>query len=286
MYNMEDFAPTAAIVLASAAEALPTCNACRKAPVSSRGYSTCQPCRERRNEAKSKSKERKRQAQLVLLRVGMLANIPAAVGESSSAGKSLKRKAEAEDAADVMERMRKRFKKIEPFAKVDVPPKTTAASADPAEHVFEKFVSATELHKEIKRRYPDNSTSLRLYGTYAIIALPEIDNKARTRIVARDLKDNTSLHFNFDDRKSHRSNDTANTYTISYKCTCRAASTLKRSASDLSLYFGVKNASTADEKPMTECRGRIEISAEDDRSHRLGWLGQRVKVTITHPKKV
>jgi len=70
--------------------------------------------------------------------------------------------------------------------------KKTADQADP---VFEKFIAATHLHKDLKRRYLDNSTSLRFYGTYAIIAFPDIDNKKRARQVASDLRDNTSLHF-------------------------------------------------------------------------------------------
>jgi hypothetical protein len=173
-------------------------------------------------------------------------------------------------------------------------------SSDPSGPVFEKFVVAAELHKAIKRRYPDNSTSLRFYGTYAIIAFPDVDNKQRARQVARDLRDNTTLHFkcvssvlirdallilsSLEDKKSHRSHDVANTYTISYTCTCPAS--IKRTASDLTMYFGSKNKTTSEETPKSECRGRIEISSADDRSHPLGWLGQRVKVTITHPKKM
>ncbi|KAJ6582918.1 hypothetical protein DFH09DRAFT_1360227 [Mycena vulgaris] len=291
---MSDFAPTATIVLAAAAEPLPICSGCRKAPVTSQDYRTCTPCREKRAEASRKSNERKRQEKRALLMGaigllktgGALANIP--VAESSSAGKSLKRKAEEEKIGDVMDRMRKRFKQME-FTRPAVASTTPSAPADPDGPVFDKFVNSAALYKDLKRRYPDNNTSLRFYGTYAIIAFPDVDNKARVRQVARDLKDSTTLHFNLDDRKSTRGSDPANTYTISYKCTCRATALLKRSGSDLSLYFGskyaAKPAATSDEKPQADCRGRIEIVAEDDKSHPLGWLGQRVKVTVTHPKK-
>ncbi|KAJ7108718.1 hypothetical protein C8R44DRAFT_884754 [Mycena epipterygia] len=287
-----DFAPTTTVVPASAAAAVPPekCNLCRQAPVTSYGYKTCSPCRDKQREQKKKYTERKREAKIAakmaLLKPGMKANIPAAPpAESSSSGKLKKRKAvdDGENAADVFERMRKRFKKMEAFAKTDVASKKI--SADQTDPVFEKFIAATHLHKDLKRRYLDNSTSLRFYGTYAIIAFPDIDNKKRARQVASDLRDNTSLHFDLDDRKSHRSSDTANTYTVSYKCTCHSASALKRSASDLSVWFASKNATPSEEKPKSECRGRIQISAEDDKSHRLGWLGQRVKVTVTHPKK-
>jgi hypothetical protein len=158
----------------------------------------------------------------------------------------------------------------------------------------------TDLHKAIKRRYADNSSTLRFYGTYAIIAQPETDNKARARQVARDLRDSTPLHFrcvqfsslvhapcltraSLDDKEASRS---ATAYTIKYKCTCRGA--MKRTASDLSSYFISKSKTAASDEttPKSECRGRIEIRSEDDRSHRLGWLGQRIKVTITHPKNM
>jgi len=123
-----DFAPTATVALASAAAAPPEkCNLCRKAPVTSYGYKTCSPCRDRQKEQKKKYTERKREAKvaakMALLKTGMMANIPAApAAESSSSGKLKKRKAadDGENAADVVERMRKRFKKMEAFAKTDV----------------------------------------------------------------------------------------------------------------------------------------------------------------------
>ncbi|KAJ7918434.1 hypothetical protein B0H13DRAFT_2321401 [Mycena leptocephala] len=275
-----DFAPIAYTALASAA-LLPECNLCRRAPVSSHRYTTCLPCREKRAVAKKRSKERKREEMIRLLQA-VKVNIPVPPpGESASAGKKRKAPTDGENALDALERIRKRFKKMEPFTKAEVASKK---SSDPSGPVFEKFVVAAELHKAIKRRYPDNNTSLRFYGTYAIIAFPDVDNKQRARQVARDLRDNTTLHFNLEDKKSHRSHDVANTYTISYTCTCPAS--IKRTASDLTMYFGSKNKTTSEETPKSECRGRIEISSADDRSHPLGWLGQRVKVTITHPKKM
>ncbi|KAJ7741934.1 hypothetical protein DFH07DRAFT_891206 [Mycena maculata] len=274
-----------ALPVASATDPLPNCNACHKAPVTNRGFSTCRPCRDKRNEVRKRSKERKRREEFLLFQASTVANLPAATsGEGSSVGKKRKVPADEENSADVMERMKKRFKKMDAFKKVDPASKTSTTNlADP---VFEKFGVNTDLYKEIKRRYPDKTTSLRFYGTYAIIAVPSVDNKLRARTVAQDLKDNTKLHFNVQDRKSHRGSDEANTYTVSYKCTCRASSVLKRSASDLSLYFGSKKGAATDDAPKSECRGRIEISAEDDKSHPLGWLGQRVKVTVTHPKKI
>ncbi|KAF7360178.1 hypothetical protein MVEN_00746400 [Mycena venus] len=280
-----DFAPTASITgLASAAE-LPKCNACHKAPVTNAGYSTCRPCRDKRNEMKKRSQQKKREQKFRLLQaIAGSDNIPfpapRPTEKSASAGKKRKAPEDEESLADALERMRKRFKKMEAFTKVDVASKSPPVATP--EPVFKKFVSAGDLHKTIKRRYPDNSNSLRFYGTYAIIALPDVDNKHRARQVARDLRDNTTLHFNLENKESYR-NGTA--YTIHYKCTCRASS-IKRTASDLSLYFGSKNKTASEETPKSECRGRIEICAEDDRSHPQGWLGQRVKVTITHPKKI
>ncbi|KAJ7461705.1 hypothetical protein B0H11DRAFT_1816359, partial [Mycena galericulata] len=268
----------------SADEPLPICVRCHKAPVTSRNYTSCRPCRDKRAAQSRRSKERKRERakmQMLVLQAGTTANIPVVPSEESSSV-GAKRKAPADTGSeDVMERMRKRFKKMEPFVKADATLKVTPPdrAADP---VFEKFAVNKDLYKEIRGRYPDNSSSLRFYGTYAIIAVPDIDNKKRTRVVARDLKENTNLHFRCD-KKSTRGSDDAHTYTIAFKCTCRATSTIKRSASDLSIYFGSKKTPAAsDETPKNECRGRIEISAADDRSHPLGWLGQRVKVTVTH----
>ncbi|KAF8162459.1 hypothetical protein K438DRAFT_1858641 [Mycena galopus ATCC 62051] len=246
------------------AEELPTCNACHTAPVTNRGYSTCLPCRDKRNEQSRRATQRKRERKMQA---------------GKSAGKKRKASADGEKSADVLERMRKRFKKMEPFTTVET---SAAADAASSEFAFEKFVSSKDLHKAIKRRYADTRNSLRFYGTYAIIADPEIDNKLRARRVARDLRDNTTLHFNLEDKEEYR-DDTA--YTTHFKCTCR--SSLKRTASDISSYFGSNpKAASSNETPMSECRGRIEIRTEDDESHRLGWPGQRIKVTVTHPKKM
>ncbi|KAJ7143304.1 hypothetical protein C8R43DRAFT_1237968 [Mycena crocata] len=269
---------------------LPNCNMCHRAPVTNAGYSTCRTCREKRAEQKKKAKERRRQAQMVVLRAAQSVNLPKALpAESSNAGKKRKLPVDQESAADAMDRMRKRFKTLEPFTNAVVYSKAALAPiADPADPIFEKHVNAADLHRHIKRLYPNNSSSIRFHGTYAIIAFPDIDNKTRARHVARDLRDNTNLHFNLEDRTSHPSPDGAQTHIISYKCTCRATSAaLKGNASDLAIYFGSKKAAAAsNEKPKTECRGRVEISVEDDRSHPLGLLGQRVKVAITHPKRV
>ncbi|KAJ7665970.1 hypothetical protein DFH06DRAFT_1470212 [Mycena polygramma] len=272
------------VALASASSAPRECNSCHRAPASI-GYTSCQPCRDRRNETNRKARDRKRE-KLRLLQADMRVNLPLplAGGESTSAGKKRKVPADSgeENDADVLERIRKRFKKLEPITKATVASKDASSSANTLDPVFEKYVVAAELHKAIKRRYTDNSTSLRFYGTYAIIALPDIDNKQRARQVARDLRNNTTLHFNLEDKKTLESAPTS--HKVSYKCTCHTS--MKRTASDISTYFGSKNKTASGETPKSECRGRIEIIAEDDRSHPLGWLGQRVKVTVTHPKKM
>ncbi|KAJ7649303.1 hypothetical protein B0H17DRAFT_1338698 [Mycena rosella] len=268
----------APVALVSAPLPLPTCNVCRKAPVTSHRYTSCLPCRDKRAEQKKRAKLRKTREQTALLKAGSIANIPAAVAGGDV--KSLKRKAEDESSADAMERMRKRVKKME-VAKLDVPVLVSATDG------FEKFVNAAELTKDLKRHYPDTLkiTALRYHATYAIIADPAIDNKDRTRRVARDLRENTALHFSLEDRSSTRSSGPTNKYTLAYKCTCRASTALKRSGSDLSLYFGsTKKAVAPGDEKKSECRGKVEISAEDDTSHRF-WLGQRVRVTVTHPKK-
>ncbi|KAJ7118686.1 hypothetical protein C8R43DRAFT_1241852 [Mycena crocata] len=266
---------------------LPVCNACHKAPVTNDAYSTCRPCREKRSERDRKSRERRRQAKMVL-KAAQSVNIPLTEAEeSSSTGKKRKMApVDDESAADAMDRMRKRFKGIEPFTKTEHASKPTPIAdpaLDPVDPVFEKCINAGDLHTHVKRLYRNKSRPVRFYGTFAIIAFPDIDNKMRVRHVARDLRDNTDLHFNPEDKKSKRSSDSAQTYTISYKCTCRTNTT----SPELAAHSESKDTAPASgEKPKRKCRGRIEISAEDDRSHPLGWLGQRVKVTVTHPKRV
>ncbi|KAJ7800369.1 hypothetical protein B0H14DRAFT_3156063 [Mycena olivaceomarginata] len=285
--SISSTAPATAVVL-------PNCNACHTAPVSGPGFATCRPCRDKRNEAKRRTTQRKREQKYRLFQAMTISRdnlpvplpVPTPAKSIISAAKSLKRKAppaDGEKAADALERIRKRFKKMEPFTKADAAASKTSTAAPAPDSEFEKFMVNTDLHKAIKRRYADNSSTLRFYGTYAIIAQPETDNKARARQVARDLRDSTPLHFSLDDKEASRS---ATAYTIKYKCTCRGA--MKRTASDLSSYFISKSKTAASDEttPKSECRGRIEIRSEDDRSHRLGWLGQRIKVTITHPKNM
>ncbi|KAJ7209903.1 hypothetical protein B0H12DRAFT_1224021 [Mycena haematopus] len=268
-----------ALALASAQELpLATCNACNSAPVTNRGYSTCRLCRDKRNDLKRKSKEKKREEKRRLhLKAVTRDNIPVSKPvQSASAGKKRKAPAEEDNKADALERMRKRFKKME-FHKIDAAPTTSSTTSSMS--VFEKFVDDKHLYKAIKRRYPDSTNSFRFYGTYAIIAMPDVDNKLQARQVARTLRSSTALHFNLDDKEAY-TDETA--HTVHYKCTCRAAP-IKR---DLSAYFGSTNTAALDETPKVECRGRIDICVEDDRSHPLGWLGQRIKVTVTHPKKM
>ncbi|KAJ6614615.1 hypothetical protein B0H10DRAFT_2044745 [Mycena sp. CBHHK59/15] len=169
-----------------------------------------------------------------------------------------------------------------PICKVDTPKDNSPPSPDIE---FSKFQFAKDLHRDINQRYPDYSNSIRFQGTYAIVAFPDIDNKQRARQVARDLRASTDLHFDLEDRlKSHRSHDASKAYTITYQCACRAsAPTLKRNPSDLTAWLGSKKTGASDDK-VKECRGRIEISAEDDTSHPFV-LGQRVKVIVTHPKR-
>ncbi|KAJ7359646.1 hypothetical protein DFH08DRAFT_414348 [Mycena albidolilacea] len=270
---------------------LPNCNACHTAPVSGSGFATCRPCRDKRNEAKRRTTQRKREQKYRLFQTMTISrdNLPVPLlVPTLSAAMSLKRKtpparADGENVADVLERIGKRFKKLEPFTKADAAASKTSTAAPAPDSEFEKFIVNTDLHKAIKRRYADNSSTLRFHGTYAIIAQPETDNKARARQVARDLRDSTPLHFSLDDKEASRS---ATAYTIKYKCTCRGG--MKRTASDLSSYFISKSKAAASDEttPKSECRGRIEIRSEDDRSHRLGWLGQRIKVTIMHPKNI
>ncbi|KAJ7196572.1 hypothetical protein GGX14DRAFT_473505 [Mycena pura] len=242
-------------VLRMAATLESQCNACHRT-LATPGYVTCHPCRERRAETKRRSNEQRRQARRAAL-----------VKPSAE-----QRKLREERVAEATEWLKKRERTMQPPMKsAGVIPETLAApSANP---VFQKLVDAAHLHKDLKTRYLDNRHSLRFYGTYAIIAFPDVDNKQRALQVARDLMDNTTLHFNLKDRQRRRSSDAAKTYTIFYDCTCQRVSG--------SAYLDPKNKS---KKSKSECPGRIIISVSNDTSHPLGWLGQRVKVTVTHPK--
>ncbi|KAJ7634589.1 hypothetical protein FB45DRAFT_1056599 [Roridomyces roridus] len=255
---------------------------CRKATVTY-GYTTCAPCREKRAKYKRDRTERlraeKAKEKAKILKASVASNVTpksVVVGE--------KRKTPS-DGRDAVESMRKRFKAMEtPRVKTEAKP----VVVDPAAPVFAKFVASNELHKEIKRQYSRMGVaSLRFYGTYAIIALPDVDNKQRARAVARDLKESTNLHFNLDDKTVGKGSN--GTVVYRYSCTCHATSTLKRQASDLAVYFKKKKQSAADAETAmpektSECGGKIKISVEHDNSHPQGWLGQRVKVTVKHPK--
>ncbi|KAF7351384.1 hypothetical protein MSAN_01570100 [Mycena sanguinolenta] len=265
--------------LASAEELpLPNCNVCRRAPVTNRWYSSCLPCRDKRNESKRRTKEKKREQRMRAFQAITRDNIPTSSSSSQNVSAGKKRKVpEEESKADALERMRKRFKKMELVKAADVAPKPVSATH--SETVFEKYVDDKNLYKAIKRRYPDSANSIRFYGTYAIIAIPNVNNKLKARQVARDLRSSTPLHFNLEDLEAYPD---GTAYIVHYKCTCRAMP--PRRASDLSAYFGSKSKPAVDETPKDACRGRIDIRVEDDRSHSKGWLGQRIKVTLNHPK--
>ncbi|KAJ7185783.1 hypothetical protein C8R46DRAFT_1342980 [Mycena filopes] len=289
------------------------CTGCKSAPPSA-GYVTCARCREKRAAASRRATERKRAARMQLASAN-IANIkanwehdalltPPTKGkgkekEKESTGKKRK-EPPTETAADALERIRKRFKTMDPYT----PTTTTSASGSSTKKSapdvqFHKFAAAAELHKDLRKRFPSPSSSsggeaTTFHATYAIIADPAVDNEERTRVVARDLKGNTGLQFDpesklMTDRRPHA-------HRVTYKCLCGAAP-LKRSGSDIASYFASSGSSKSKSKSiskpekksdeaaaLSQCHGSVEISAEDDRSHPLGWLGQRVKVSITHPK--
>ncbi|KAJ7269629.1 hypothetical protein C8J57DRAFT_1508786 [Mycena rebaudengoi] len=217
----------------------------------------------------------------MLLASAAMANIPSVpLPVTAVPSKEKKRKANGEnEGADGPKKRLKKDAKVEDTAEVMAQLKELFKHATLGPEALKHRQEAAAAHNPAFERYQ---------GTYSIIADPDTDNKARARRVARDLKECTTLDFVLEDRlKSVRSSGASKAYTIWYKCMCGAASTgLKRRPSDLSAWLmNKKNPDVSMGEGPSDCAGRVEISAEDDVSHRLGILGQRVKVTVNHPRR-
>ncbi|KAJ7060994.1 hypothetical protein C8F01DRAFT_178740 [Mycena amicta] len=189
---------------------------------------------------------------------------------------------EIEDSSLAMARLRKRMKLMAlPPAPAVVTTKTKRT----------KFVVADALYKAVAQE--SRTSPVEFAGTFAIIANPQVDNERRARLVARELRRAATLQYNIDDGTPAHSSGATHRFTILLKCTCHTGRPfVKPKSRDLFAYFTSKPKRSAPASQPTQnassqatiCEGHTIISAEDDNSHPLGWLGQRIKVTVKHPK--
>ncbi|KAF8063619.1 hypothetical protein FPV67DRAFT_254934 [Lyophyllum atratum] len=208
-----------------------------------------------------------------------------------AAGVATKGKRKAEDEPDVLQSMKKRFKKSYATGSgtngLDSAETTSFATA---EHDNTEYQSATDMYKAMKVL----SKKSHFRGSFSIVTKAEIDHRRRTIIVVDDLRKIAKIPFEHD----HAIKPTSGaSYRIAFRCTCLAAptimkpspnigatpmpSSLKRKQSDLTTWVGLK-PDVADREARTRCKGKVTIVAEDDASHFLGIKGQKVTVTIGH----
>ncbi|CAK5262056.1 unnamed protein product [Mycena citricolor] len=185
------------------------------------------------------------------------------------------------ETEDAIERIKKRFKGDDPFFK--------AKSYIPVEKKidsFEKFAGSSDVHKFIKLRYPATGTGVSLRCTYALVADPAVDHKARAGLVAQELRQKTSLSFG---TLVHHKYRTSTSYTLVMTCTCSPPGEIKRASSDIFLHFAAlsnkMHSSVKAGSSINECSGRVKIRVEEDKSHPR-WIGQRVKIFIDHPRRL
>nr|GAT59259.1 predicted protein [Mycena chlorophos] len=185
-----------------------------------------------------------------IITAGFAVPLGVSVLESAASG-SAKRRAE-EPLSDSSKRV-KLTSPLQPQNALSIPEAQQPPS--PTIDDFTKFTWATGLYAELQRQFRARSTKkmFRFRATHSIIADPKVNKKRRARQVERDLQQQTELQFDLDGRVKHRDEDA---YTITHRCTC-----------------------------LPRCTGVIVIHVADDNSHPLGLPGQRVKLTVVHPKR-
>ncbi|GLB43063.1 hypothetical protein LshimejAT787_1205120 [Lyophyllum shimeji] len=202
-------------------------------------------------------------------------------------------KRKAENEPDVLQRMKKRFKQS--HAAVSPAPARKDIEHRPrvleVKHDNTEYQTATEMYKAMKAL--STSTKLQFRGSFSIVAKADTDNITRARLVVRELRKIARIPFEHDKPMNPVSGES---YRVSFKCTCLAPSVpkpfatnpipevtstvmtangLKRKQSDLTLWAGVK-PKHVDLSNGTNCSGKVVIVAEDDTSHFLGILGQKL----------
>ncbi|KAJ7060981.1 hypothetical protein C8F01DRAFT_1253454 [Mycena amicta] len=223
------------------------CSRCRRAPITT-GFKTCAPCRTKHTQS---FRQWRKQKEKVLPNSGAL--------ESATLGK---RKAQVDESLSSATNKRLKPSPLQTLSNSSVPNNESHPVSNPPA-TFQKFTWASNLYSELQSQYSAKSgkKTFRFHGTHSIIADPALNNKRRARQVERDLKTHAGLQFRFADRIKHREGDA---YTITHRCSCLPTP---------------KN-----DGEQGGCAGRIVIYVADDHSHPLGWLGQRVKISVTHPK--
>ncbi|KAF7326043.1 hypothetical protein MKEN_00455200 [Mycena kentingensis (nom. inval.)] len=279
-----------------------TCNACRRAPATE-GYKTCQPCRQKRTENfrvwTQKKREREKAGPILEYSVyqapkedGKRKAVDG--GDSISDQRPQKRVktaplivsavasstvSTATDSSQPSSLTTGPKKRVKPaptetpaFAGKTASVATVAKSKRPATAAatsttdflanpdrFQRFNFGIDLYTTLDSLYclykSAPTKPFRFYGTHSIVADPAVNNKRRARAIERELKAHTSLSFDVEAREKHRAVDGA--YTITHKCTCSG---------------------------KDPCPGLIWITIIDDNSHAMGWQGQRITVSVTHPK--
>ncbi|KAF7326009.1 hypothetical protein MKEN_00451800 [Mycena kentingensis (nom. inval.)] len=191
------------------------------------------------------------------------------------------------DSALVLARLRKKL------VLMSLPP-TPIAYMKPTATSRTRFVGPDALYQAAKKAGIVASGAYTFSGTFALVADPKTDNERRVKLVAREIKREAALQYEIATAKTHLSSKSHQRFTMILPCTCHTHRIFSKTKSrDILSYFesktkknkgdaGMQVVSTTTD-PGLACTGTTTISAEDDRSHPLGWLGQRVKVSIQHP---
>ncbi|EDR02320.1 uncharacterized protein LACBIDRAFT_309727 [Laccaria bicolor S238N-H82] len=155
---------------------------------------------------------------------------------------------------------------------------------------YREYQSATQLYAALKSSILVSPSNLKFRATHSIVASIIIDNALRAELVAKDLRKIAGLSFAHRTPLPRHSSST-NTRQLEFLCTClgyiTAPENKLKSQTGLKDWIQLKSSrpsSAVNEETLIrkECSGTVLITVEDDRSHPLGLLGQRIAVRVKH----
>ncbi|KAL0067545.1 hypothetical protein AAF712_005258 [Marasmius tenuissimus] len=177
-----------------------------------------------------------------------------------------------------------------------------------------EFQNELEMVKQLKKIAKRPST---FYACYSVVADPGVLYQTQATVVTRNIKKSANLPFN---HKTPLESDTNTTSSSAvYQCRCYLAKSGRNSKKPLTTWLsfeqkgGTNSAQSltttapmkpitttaeirakldlsstiqpvpvAEETPPVPCDGKIQVTVEEDRSHPLGILGQKIIVRIHH----
>ncbi|KII90454.1 hypothetical protein PLICRDRAFT_533106 [Plicaturopsis crispa FD-325 SS-3] len=268
------------------------CSICKHAIPLEQAWKTCTRCRERGREQNRRSRQRKRASDAASSEADATMALDSDDAEGGPTLSSMKealdvakRKARDSPAGKPPAAKRPKLADYGSSSKSKQPESEWYKGIAPTtyQNVFD-FLERVATLVETKKK----TARVQFGGTYSIVAMPGIDHARRIERVAADVRDTAKLPY--DDRPLGTSHEGKvgtryKVWTSTYvcKCCCPTGAAPQKSP---------RPAASASASPYTSlplgppqrsvCGGTVHIRVEDDDSHPLKFVGQKISLWVEH----